>query len=125
MAGVEQRFDQVSRRDFGVAPSEAGRNYFLSGQRRGDVFMSVAIGAGRSNIFQCNISVRRQDQTATAQALINTVTEAGYALTTVAPTGNAQQEWAISGVPTGTRLKMVTRTNALGQKLTGVWIVWR
>ncbi|WP_299201294.1 hypothetical protein [uncultured Tateyamaria sp.] len=125
MAGVEKRFDQVSRRDFGVAPDEAGRNYFLSGQRRGDIFMSVALGAGRSNIFQCNISVRRQDQATTAQALVNTVTAAGYALTPVAATGNAQQEWAISGAPAGTRLKMVTRTNVLGQKLTGVWIVWR
>ncbi|GGX64803.1 hypothetical protein GCM10007385_37400 [Tateyamaria omphalii] len=125
MTGVEQRFDQVSRRDFGVVPNEAGRNYFLSGQRRGDIFMSVALGAGRSNIFQCSISVRRQDQAQMAQTLVNTVTDAGYALTRVAATGDAQQEWTISGAPEGTRLKMVTRTNVLGQKLTGVWIVWR
>lgn len=125
MAGVEQRLEQVSLRDFDIAPDEAGDNYFLTGQPRGDIFMSVSLGAGRSNIYQCNISVRRQDQALTAQTLVNTVTDAGYALSAVTPSDNAQQEWIIAGTPRDMRLKMVTRTNLLGQELTGVWITWR
>ncbi|WP_299138114.1 hypothetical protein [uncultured Tateyamaria sp.] len=125
MAGIKDRFDQVSLRDFGVRPSRAASNYYITGQRRGDIYMNLSLGAGRSNIQQCAISVRRQDAATVAQTLVDTVTNAGYALSPVAASGTAQQAWAISGAPAGTQLKTSTRINALGQELTGVWITWR
>ena len=124
MAGVAQRLEAVSLRDFGVSPDEAGRGYFLTGQQPGNIFMTVALGVGRHNVKQCSISVRRQDPAVTAQTLVNTVTNAGYSLTPVAA-GNAAQAWAISGAPAGTTLKTTSRRNALGQQLTGVWITWQ
>lgn len=125
MTGVKDRFDQVSLRDFGVRPSRAASNYYITGQRRGDIFMNLSLGAGRSNVFQCAISVRRQDPATVAQTLVDTVTNAGYALSPVAASGTAQQAWAISGAPAGTQLKTSSRINAVGQELTGVWITWR
>lgn len=124
MAGVEQRLAAVSRRDFGVSPDEAARGYFLTGQQPGNIFMTVALGVGRQNVKQCSISVRREDPATVAQTLVNTVTDAGFALTPVSDP-KVQQAWAISGAPAGTILKTTSRRNALGQQLTGVWITWR
>lgn len=124
MNDVVSRFEAVSVRDFGVRVSEAGRNYYLSGQRPGDISMSVATGASRSNIKQCLISIRGGDTALNAKTLVDTVTNAGFGLTEVAPT-NATQAWAISGAPAGTQLKVNSRRNFLGQQLTGVWITWR
>lgn len=124
MSGVADRLAQVSQRDFGVAPDQAARNYYITGQPRGDIFMNVSLGAGRSKIYQCSSSVRRQDPAAVAQALVDTVTNAGFSLTPVAA-DNAAQAWAISGAQRGTVLKTGSRRNALGQEVTGVWITWR
>ncbi|WP_147107897.1 hypothetical protein [Tateyamaria sp. syn59] len=124
MSGVLERLRQVSRRDFGVAPSDFGSNFLVTGQRPGSIQLEAAVGVGRAGINQCLISVRKEDPTATATALVATVTGAGYSLREVAAQ-NADQTWAIAGAPAGTELKINTRRNFLGQQLTGAWITWR
>lgn len=123
MSGVADRLAQVSQRDFGVAPNQAARGYYLTGQRRGNIFMNLSLNAGRPKTNQCAASVRREDPAAVAQALVDTVTNAGFALTPVA-SDNAAQAWSISGARAGMVLKTSTKTNAQGQNVTGVWITW-
>jgi len=124
MAGVVARFDQVNRRDYKLAPKDVGGTLFIGGEPRGNVFMELAVGAGRRDVNHCLVSVRRQDPQAAATALVGAVTGSGYALRPVAAE-NAQQAWQIVGAPAGTILKLNQRTNVLGQQLTGAWITWR
>ncbi|WP_299151360.1 hypothetical protein [uncultured Tateyamaria sp.] len=124
MTAAPDRLRQVSVRDFGVTPSDIGGKLLITGQRPGNIQLETAVDAGRSGTNHCLISVRRQDPAITANALVDTVTNAGYALQAV-PAENASQAWAIVGAPAGTQLKVNTRRNALGQSLTGVWITWR
>ncbi|MEP4247548.1 hypothetical protein [Tateyamaria sp.] len=125
MSGVESRLTQVSQRDFGVAPGKIGSDILLTGQRPGNIALTTARNAGRSGVNQCSMSVRREDPRVVSQTLVNTITDAGFALRPVTPEGNAQQAWAIVGAPTGTVLKTGGKRNALGQQVTGVWITWR
>lgn len=124
MAGTLERLRQVSQRDFGVAPSEIGSNFLVTGQRPGNVQLEAAVGVGRNNINQCLVTVRGEDPSTAANALVNTVTGAGYGLRPVTPV-NADQAWTIAGAPAGTELKIKTRRNFVGQQQTGAWITWR
>lgn len=122
--GVKFRQFQVSQRDFGVTPDQAARDYFLTDQPRGGIFMNLSLGAGRENTYQCAMAVRRQDPATVAQTLVGTLTTSGFAMT---PTrgSNAQQAWTIDGARPGMVLKTSSRRNALGQDVTGVWMTWR
>lgn len=124
MTGLVTRIQQVNQRDYGLAPKRVGDGFYIGGEPRGNIFLEVAVGVGRSNVNQCQVSVRRQDPQAAATAFVGAVTGSGYALRPVSA-DNAQQAWQIVGAPAGTILKLNQRTNALGQQLTGAWITWR
>lgn len=92
------------------------RNY---GAGSGDDISMVLTTTGR----QCSISVRRQDTTATANALVGIVSAAGYELRPT-PAADAQQAWTVIGAPQGTVLKLNTQRRALGQPQTLAWLAW-
>ena len=125
MQNVRAQARAASVRYFGVNPQETSRA-LLSGQgTNGDISMSVFIGAGRArDVNQCGVGARRQNASALAQALLNTVGAAGYSLTPVAD-DDALRAWQINGAPQGTILRVNSRRNFLGQTVTGAWISWR
>lgn len=123
MAGVAARMRLVNQRDFGAAPAERG-GMLVGGEQPGDIYIAIGQDTGRNNANTCSVSVRRQNPSSTAQAMIDAVAAAGYRITPV-DVVDAQRGWTISGAPAGTLLKMTSRRNALGQQLTGVWITWR
>ena len=125
MQNVRAQARAVNQRFFGAAPDESSRT-LLGGQGiNGDISLSLFINAGRGrDLNQCGVGARRQDASAMAQALINTLGAAGYRLTPVAD-DDVLRAWQIEGTPPGTILRVNSRRNFLGQIVTGAWITWR
>ncbi|WP_299043750.1 hypothetical protein [uncultured Tateyamaria sp.] len=100
--------------------TDANEDYTLGGARRDGVGIITTVNFGRSQTTQCVVSVFREDNSAAAQAMVDTIAAAGFGLTPISARNRAQQSWSISGAPAGTTVNVSSRSS----RSVGVWIAW-